>query len=520
MPGNASLDGKKYVGIWTLRFFISLFVTIGIIAAHPDINVPCGVIFVTMGLTILFYMVHQDRSWVGALQIVAVFTLVFRYWLEWMAASPYLAPLAGVAALVVSTIMASSLGLWWIIVSKGPRNFFIWRIWAALTWSLVEMSREIWFCGFPWYPLGMSFLNFTPNLFAWLSPFGASAFLVWMALEMVYASTWWRKIIGLICGFLMVYGATRYEPHLERQIEVQAALVDSSLPVHHFHTSCSSDQIVNYLHATLPQIKPRTGASRWVVLPEGLFPDAGSYFCLLSREKADSILPLHLAKMFQGYLIMGVEDDWNDAGLVTNSLWVFSPSGHRIFSYAKKQLIPFAEYFPLSDWPMVGPMLKNLSRSYGILDPLDHGTQAGMININDLKVALSICFEETFLAQLLDLRRGGAQLWISSSNDGWYPQSTLKDEHALHARMLSATLGIPLLRSCQLGLSGVIDGNGQWQEVKKIHEKYPVSWRIFDGKLSCYTTPFSVFGYWILGVPWVVSTLWLFCALRRMRSRC
>ena len=55
----------------------------------------------------------------------------------------------------------------------------------------------------------------------------------------------------------------------------------------------------------------------------------------------------------------------------------------------------------------------------------------------------------------------GATMLVNLTDDYWFPYSALAVQHFDHARPRTVENGIPLLRSCNFGISGAIDSLGR-----------------------------------------------------------
>jgi apolipoprotein N-acyltransferase len=57
-------------------------------------------------------------------------------------------------------------------------------------------------------------------------------------------------------------------------------------------------------------------------------------------------------------------------------------------------------------------------------------------------------------------RLAGANMLVNITSDVWYPNSRLGKQHFDHARLRTVEMGIPLLRSCNYGVTAGVDSLG------------------------------------------------------------
>ena len=141
--------------------------------------------------------------------------------------------------------------------------------------------------------------------------------------------------------------------------------------------------------------------------------------------------------------------------MLYNSLYIFSPHENYLV-YDKRQLVPFAEWFPgrsfLSWLPYVG-MLN------GGLTP---GKIDGVYKTTALPIAPLICWESAFADLAYAQVRGGAQLLVVSTDDAWFGTTSGPYMHAQIAQLRAVETGAYVVRAAATGISGIIAPDGRW----------------------------------------------------------
>lgn len=169
-----------------------------------------------------------------------------------------------------------------------------------------------------------------------------------------------------------------------------------------------------------------------------------------------------------------------------NSIYVIDPDGSIRSIYDKVHLVPFGEYLPLEPW-LAKLGLRNLTKQVG---GFLAGDRRRLMDIPHApKVLPLICYEAIFPGAAVprDERPG----WIVNvTNDGWFGISTGPHQHFQQARVLAIAEGLPLVRSANTGISGVIDPLG------RIIKSLPLGAEgILDAPLPAAITPTAYVDY-------------------------
>jgi apolipoprotein N-acyltransferase len=158
-------------------------------------------------------------------------------------------------------------------------------------------------------------------------------------------------------------------------------------------------------------------------------------------------------------------------GEVYNALYIFSPNGGYAV-YEKRQLVPFAEWFPgrrfLSWLPYVGSL-------NGGLTP---GRIAGVYRTSALPIAPMICWESAFADLAYAQVRAGAQLLVISTDDAWFGTTSGPYMHAQIAQLRAIETGAYVVRAAATGISGIVAPDGRWQARSRLDARTIVPGRV------------------------------------------
>ncbi|MCC7145546.1 MAG: apolipoprotein N-acyltransferase [Phycisphaeraceae bacterium] len=146
--------------------------------------------------------------------------------------------------------------------------------------------------------------------------------------------------------------------------------------------------------------------------------------------------------------------------------------------YDKVHRVPFGEYMP---WIESAPWLKDWFLHYLSPYDFDYSIQAGKrttvfplaaagANRARIRMATPICFEDVVgrdCRQMVYGQGGGkrADLLVNLTNDGWYSGYGQRPQHFQIAVFRCVENRVPMVRSVNAGVSGLIDSSGKVQWV-------------------------------------------------------
>jgi apolipoprotein N-acyltransferase len=171
-----------------------------------------------------------------------------------------------------------------------------------------------------------------------------------------------------------------------------------------------------------------------------------------------------------------------------NSALLVNALGQPEARFDKMHRVPWGEYVPLRDWLPFMHWFAPYDFDYSI-NPGEHFTR---FNLDNYRFGVLICYEDTdpFLARHYARQEEDGQpvnFLVNISNDGWFNGSSEHEEHLAVSRFRAIECRRAMVRSVNMGISAVIDGNGRVLNVKRAATAGDLSlWEVSvgDGPLS------------------------------------
>jgi apolipoprotein N-acyltransferase len=378
-----------------------------------------------------------------------------------------------------------------------------WLVLPAL-WVLFEWLRGWVLTGFPWLSLGYAFID-TP-LAGWAPLLGvygvtwAAAYAA-VALSAVFApglrASRRTVAVGAIIAVFLIPGLAG------RHAWTQAT--GGRLPIAAVQGAVPQDQKwqIKNRAATMARYEKLTDqawGARLIVWPESalpvLFNNIPEYLESLAKTGR-----AHGADFAIGIVNFDVATE-----RYFNGLRVISESGDGW--YYKRHLVPFGEYFPVPSF--VRSWMRLMSLPY---DDISAGARhQPVLTAAGQKLALTICYEDAFGSEQLDVLRD-ATLLINVTNNAWFGDSTAPHQHLQIARMRALEAGRFLLRATNDGITAAIDSRGR--VIARLPQFEEAVLRV-DVQPMTGLTPYARFGNYpvVLGA----SALLALAAWRRRRG--
>lgn len=470
--------------------------------------------------------------------------------LSWMTATAYHGFYILIVYLCVLIWFGLQFGFLTICFPSHLRFSFFDCFFLSSLWTLIEWSRLFVLCGFPFNFSGIALAGFSVSA-QLASVFGVLglSFIVMLTNTIGFKALLSKKLqcwvgyIGII-SFVYLFGILHSTYHQyrmkENQVSYQVALIQTGLkPEEKVPLVGKTEKfispfdqwmrILSYIEERHPQHLDL------IVLPEAALPYGAKqevYFledvknCLektwgkanndylpvveKNTEYVSNVFWAQAIANYYGSEVIAGFDDYDPLIKESyNAAFHFFPKKIKSERYEKCILVPLAEYLPFS-------VLQPLVAKYGISDFATHGKGAKVFG-EKVPIAISVCYEECFSHLVRQGRVKGARLFVNVTNDGWYHPSKLPQEHFYHARLRTIENGVPLLRSCNTGVTAVIDSVGKIRaKLDTIKDSEIVKGALISSiSLYNYSTLYTLYGdYLIIGIS--MGIVCLFPIIKRI----
>ena len=191
------------------------------------------------------------------------------------------------------------------------------------------------------------------------------------------------------------------------------------------------------------------GSEQLIVWPESPAP---LYFY---RDPAFHREAMQLAQLSHTYFLFGTVAETPD-GSPLNSAVLLRPNGTLVDRYDKINLVPFGEFVP-----KIFGFVNRVTQEAGDFAP---GNRIVVFPMDGHKLGVFICYESVFPDEVRQFVKGGANLLVNISNDGYFGHSAAREQHLEIARMRAVENSRWLIRSTNDGITASIDPTGHIDE--------------------------------------------------------
>ncbi len=159
-----------------------------------------------------------------------------------------------------------------------------------------------------------------------------------------------------------------------------------------------------------------------------------------------------IARVERSYFLFGGVG-YNPAQAPLNSAFMIDPSGAVVARYDKIKLVPFGEFVPDVFW-----WVNRITKEAGDFVP---GNRIVEFPVDGHKIGAFICYESAFPDLVREFARGGAEVLVNLSNDGYFDHTAAREQHLSLVRMRAVENRRWILRATNDGITATVDPAGR-----------------------------------------------------------
>lgn len=315
-----------------------------------------------------------------------------------------------------------------------------------ILWTFCEVLRGLIPAEFPWLSIGYSQTDGPLSGFA---PIGGVVFTSFITAVVAGGTTLFyqrrnlrpKLLLGILVILTISLVAKRIEWTEPTGPEFTAAAVQGNVNLNQkWQPDYRQQTLENYL-----QLSGQTNASL-IVWPETA---VAYYQHEFSESMWQALSPKNQTLIFGALEARPPSTEGADTRLY--NVAITTCNGSRQI-YRKHHLVPFGEFLPLSDW--LGWLLDYLQ-----IPMSDFSSWEGPQTIdcgNDLKLSISICFEDAFEEEFRQASKHSSIL-VNLSEDAWFGDSLAPHQRMQMARMRVLENAKPMVRAGNTGPSAIIN---------------------------------------------------------------
>ncbi len=343
----------------------------------------------------------------------------------------------------------------------------------------MEYLHQSWDLAFPWMTLGNGFAG-THQLVQWYEFTGVYGGSLWILTSNILAfeayQQYQQKKFKLAAVWVLLvtipisYSVYRYNAYEEKSMPVNVVAVQPNInPYEKYGTTSAKQQlsILTHLSDSVGQTN-----TEYFIWPETAIPNYADEENI--RTNPDFLQAQQfLNKYKNGTLITGIEsvrlyndkrtisakenprggffDNYNAAVQIENSA--------NVSFYHKSKLVPGVEKMPFPKlFSFLGPVFSQLG---GSTSGWGWQEEPGVFYAySGIGVAPIICYESIWGDWVAGSVKSGAQFIAVITNDGWWGNTSGKDQHLQYAKLRSIETRRYLVRSANTGISAFINQKG------------------------------------------------------------
>lgn len=208
-----------------------------------------------------------------------------------------------------------------------------------------------------------------------------------------------------------------------------------------------------------------------------IFPESPMNFMYESDRETREFIDGFARRNNVSVLFNSAEPNHAD-GKFFNSAVLVGPQGGEVAQYDKIYLVPFGEFVPEPLASVVPAFVGSFSQ----------GQDFELLPIGNGKAGVMICFESHFGQLGREYVRGGADVLIEMTNDGYLGPTPILRQHLANAVFRAVEANRPLLRVTNVGITAYITERGEVRDPAPVYQEDTRVWTFAtsDGSQTFY----------------------------------
>jgi len=353
-------------------------------------------------------------------------------------------------------------------------------------WIGYELLNQNWDLNFPWMTLGNGFAV-SHKWVQWYEYTGVYGGTIWIWIVNIFAFLVYSSlhkprakairvrqilVLGLIILLPIAYSLYRYRTYREQSDPADVVVVQPNIDPYLKQGTIPAQQQVSILtHLSDSLAQPNTEFFIW---PETAIPDPINEDLIRSNPYFLQIQHF-LNKYKNGNVLTGAETFKVYNSRKTKTASPYDPQGNQFYDafnsainiensaevqfYHKSKLVPGAESMPFgTTLSFLKPVFEHLGGATGSYGGQD---QPGVLYSQEgIGVTPAICYESIWGEWLATGVHNGAQFIAVITNDGWWENTSGKDQHLDYAKLRAIETRRWVCRSANTGISAFINQRG------------------------------------------------------------
>lgn len=232
-----------------------------------------------------------------------------------------------------------------------------------------------------------------------------------------------------------------------------------------------------------------------------IFPESPMNFMYESDRETREFIDGFARRNNVSVLFNSAEPNHAD-GKFFNSAVLVGPQGGEVAQYDKIYLVPFGEFVPEPLASVVPAFVGSFSQ----------GQDYDLLPIGKGKAGVMICFESHFGQLGREYVRGGADVLIEMTNDGYLGPTPVLRQHLANAVFRAVETNRPVLRVTNVGITAYIDERGEVRDPAPVYQEDTRVWTFAtsDGSQTFYVKYGDWFGWFctIVTIGLMIMGFW------------